>query len=44
MQVIKRNMYAIPDEENLAIFGAFQLFIDFICIFIRLLELFGNRK
>ena len=41
---VKKNMYAIPDEDNLAIFGAFQLYIDFICIFYRLLELFGRRK
>lgn len=44
IQVIKRNMYGIPDEENLAIYGAFQLYLDFINIFIRLLELFGNKK
>lgn len=44
IQVIKRNMYGIPDEENLAIYGAFQLYLDFINIFVRLLELFGNRK
>lgn len=44
IQVIKRNMYGIPDEENLAIYGAFQLYIDFINIFIRLLQLFGDRN
>lgn len=44
IQVIKKNMYGIPEEDNLAIYGAFQLYIDFINIFIRLLELFGNRK
>ena len=44
IQVIKRNMYGIPDEENLAVYGAFQLYLDFINIFIRLLELFGNKK
>ena len=44
IQVIKRNMYGIPDEENLAIYGAFKLYLDFINIFVRLLELFGNRK
>ncbi len=31
-------------EENLAIFGAFQLFLDFINIFIRLLSMFGKSK
>ena len=32
------------DEENAAIYGAFQLYLDFINIFIRLLELFGKEK
>ena len=31
-------------EENLAIMGAFQLYLDFINIFIKLLRLFGNRR
>ena len=44
IQVIKRNLYQFDREDNLAIFGAFQLYIDFICIFYRLLELFGKRK
>lgn len=44
IQVIKRNMYGIDNEENLAIYGAFQIYLDFINIFIRLLELFGNRN
>ena len=32
---------AIP-EENLAIYGALQLYLDFINIFLELLRLFGN--
>jgi hypothetical protein len=44
IQVIKRGMYGIDDEENLAIYGAFQIYLDFINIFIRLLELFGKRR
>ena len=44
VHVIKKNLYAIPDEENLAIYGALQLYLDFINIFIRLLQFFGNRK
>ena len=44
IQVIKKNMYGISEEDNLAVYGAFQLYLDFINIFIRLLELFGNRK
>ena len=31
-------------EEKGAIFGAFQLYLDFINIFIRLLQLFGDLK
>lgn len=31
-------------EENLAIMGAFRLYLDFINIFIRLLQLFGDRR
>lgn len=30
--------------ENLAIIGAFSLYLDFINVFIRLLRLFGNRN
>lgn len=44
VQVIKRNLYMIEDEENLAIYGALQLYLDFINIFLRLLELFGKNK
>ena len=32
------------DEENIAVYGAFQLYLDFINIFIRLLELFGKAR
>ena len=32
------------DEDKAAVYGAFQLYLDFINIFIRLLELFGNKK
>ena len=44
IQVIKRNLYLIPEEDNLAIYGALQLYLDFINIFLRLLRLFGNSK
>lgn len=41
VQKIKRlNGYLV--EENLAIIGAFELYLDFINIFIDLLRLFGN--
>ena len=44
IQVIKRNLYAIESEDNLAIYGALQLYLDFINIFLSLLRLFGRRK
>lgn len=44
VQKIKSNGYWIDNEENAAIFGALQLYIDFINIFIRLIQLFGNRR
>lgn len=31
-------------EDKVAVYGAFQLYLDFINIFIRLLELFGKKK
>ena len=44
IQVIKRNMYYIENEDNLAIYGALQLYLDFINIFLRLLRLFGKSR
>lgn len=31
------------DEDKASVYGAFQLYLDFINIFIRLIELFGKR-
>jgi FtsH-binding integral membrane protein len=44
IQRIKRWMYMIDDPNKLAIFGALELYLDFINIFIRLLGLFGHKK
>ena len=44
MQVIKRNLYLISEEDNLAVYGALQLYLDFINIFLRLLQLFGRSR
>lgn len=44
IQVIKRNLYLIENEDNLAIYGALQLYLDFINIFLKLLRLFGSRR
>lgn len=43
IQVIKKKMVMIEDENKLAIYGAFQLYLDFINIFLDLLRLFGKR-
>lgn len=32
------------DQEKVAIYGAMQLYLDFINIFLRILSIFGNRK
>jgi hypothetical protein len=32
------------DDENLAVYGAFQLYLDFINIFIDLLKIFGDTR
>lgn len=42
--MLKHGMYGIETEDNLAIYGAFQLYLDFINIFIRLIQLFGKRN
>lgn len=44
LQVIKKSLYSFDNEEKVAIYGALQLYIDFINIFLRLLSLFGNSK
>ena len=42
MQKLKR--YATIGTDNLAILGALDLYLDFINIFIKLLNLFGKRR
>jgi len=44
IQLIKRNLYQISEEDNLAIYGALELYLDFINIFLRLLQLFGKSR
>ena len=39
-----RKISYYEDSDNMAIIGAFDLYLDFINIFIRLLELFGNSR
>lgn len=44
IQIIKKSMSYIESEDNLVIYGAFQLYLDFINLFIRLLRFFGKSK
>lgn len=44
IQMIKRKLYYTQDDDSLAIYGAFQLYMDFINIFIDLLRLFGKER
>lgn len=44
INVIKRRLYGIDDEDKLAIYGALQLYLDFINLFLRLLDLFGKNN
>lgn len=39
-----KNMLPIIGEEKTAVYGAFQLYLDFINLLIRLLELFGKKR
>lgn len=32
------------DQEKVAVYGAFQLYLDFINMFLRILEIFGNKR
>ena len=44
IQAIKRKLYGIENQDSLAIYGAFQLYLDFVNIFLDLLRLFGNSR
>ena len=39
-----KNSYGIIPEENIPIYGALQLYLDYINIFIHLLQYFGKEK
>ena len=42
---IKRmEEYAVMEPEKLYIYGAMEIYLDFINIFIRILSLFGKRN
>lgn len=44
VQKIKKMYESYPDNENLAILGALELYLDFINIFLDLLRLFGENN
>lgn len=44
IQKIKKMSFYFENENNLAIIGALELYLDFINIFIRLLNIFGRRN
>lgn len=47
MQTIKEQYYELNDDEEIrkaGIFGALNLYLDFINIFVNLLQLLGDRK
>ena len=39
-----KGMLQVLGEEKAAVYGAFQLYLDFINLFIRLLNLIGKEK
>ena len=43
-QIIKLNQLSIIPEDNMAIYGALELYLDFINLFLRLLQLFGRSS
>lgn len=43
INVIKRKLYDV-DDDKLAVYGAFQLYLDFINLFFDLLRLFGDSR
>lgn len=42
--IYQRGQASIELNEKLAIYGAFQLYLDFINLFLRILEIFGKRR
>jgi hypothetical protein len=47
MQDIKEKYYELNDDEEIrkaGIFGALNLYLDFVNIFVNLLQLLGEKK
>ena len=43
-QILKMQEFNMLPEDNLAIYGALELYLDFINLFLRLLQLFGRSS
>ena len=43
-QIQRLNELSLIPEDNLAIYGALELYLDFINLFLRLLQLFGSSN
>lgn len=41
-QILRMQEFNMLPEDNLAIYGALELYLDFINLFLRLLQLFGS--
>ena len=41
---VQKILRYYDDTENMAVYGAFDLYLDFINIFLRLLQLFGKER
>lgn len=44
VQMIKKRLYYSDNDDSLAIYGAFQLYLDYINVFLDLLRLFGKER
>lgn len=43
-QILRMQEFNMIPEDNLAIYGALELYLDFINLFLRLLQLFGRSS
>lgn len=43
-KILRYSEDSVMDEDNLAIYGALELYLDFINIFLELLKYFGNNS
>ena len=43
-KIIRLDELNLINEDNLAIYGALELYLDYINLFLHLLSIFGNAK